>query len=463
MPMTCSQLKEQLDQQIEHDAFCKSVTVIEVRNRQEIEDSGKIKYSMNIPLPHLIEDPHRLLADFPKDRKLVFQCASGRRSHMAATKAVEAGFTNVYNLEGGLAAWKAEYPLQPFKKNHSPTIHTILDPATDTAQYIVTDEDTRETLLIDPVLDYDPFSGTVKADTAKQLIEFVQKYHLNVTKIIDTHVHAVKLPFHFNSSHPIVSPNPFGLGSSFSRKLSSPAFGPQVGLTVVTLRYTTLQHPQLLTRPFVLAQPPFLIGNNVTKVQTVFRDKYNFEPRDLPTTGEQFSQLVGDGTEWTLGKDIRCKAIATPGHTPACMSWLIGDALFAGDTLFMPDIGTARCDFPGGSAEQMYKSIHTLYDTLLDDTRVFVGHDYPSERPYAFVTFLEAHKRNNKMINEKVGLEDYIKARKRRDDQLKAPRYLHPSLQTNLRGGDLPVAERRTGEIDKEAGRFFKIPVRFIE
>ncbi|KAI9280948.1 metallo-beta-lactamase superfamily protein [Umbelopsis sp. AD052] len=334
---------------------------------------------------------------------------------MAATKAVEAGFTNVYNLEGGLAAWKAEYPLQSFKNNHSPTVHTILDPATDTAQYIVTDEDTRETLLIDPVLDYDPFSGTVKADTAKQLIEFVQKYHLNVTKIIDTHVHADHL----------------SAGNYLHQHLAH--------------------------------KPPFLIGNNVTKVQTVFRDKYNFEPRDLPTTGEQFSQLVGDGTEWTLGKDIRCKAIATPGHTPACMSWLIGDALFAGDTLFMPDIGTARCDFPGGSAEQMYKSIHTLYDTLLDDTRVFVGHDYPSERPYAFVTFLEAHKRNNKMINEKVGLEHYIKARKRRDDQLKAPRYLHPSLQTNLRGGDLPVAERRTGEIDKEAGRFFKIPVRFIE
>ncbi|KAI8577000.1 hypothetical protein K450DRAFT_253893 [Umbelopsis ramanniana AG] len=415
MPITCSQLKEQLDQQIEHDAFCKSVTVIEVRNRQEIEDSGKIKYSVNIPLPHLIEDPHRLLADFPKDRKLVFQCASGRRSHMAATKALEAGFTNVYNLEGGLTAWKAEYPLQPFKKNHSPTVHTILDNATDTAQYIVTDEDTRETILIDPVLDYDPFSGTVKADTAKQLIEFVQKYHLNVTKIIDTHVHADHL----------------SAGKYLHQHLTN--------------------------------KPPLLIGHNVTKVQSVFRDKYNFEPRDLPTTGEQFSQLIGDATEWTLGNDIRCKAIATPGHTPACMSWLIGDALFAGDTLFMPDIGTARCDFPGGSAEQMYQSIHKIYDTLLDDTRVFVGHDYPSERPYSFVTFLEAHKRNNKMINERVSLEDYIKARKLRDDQLKAPRYLHPSLQTNLRGGDLPAAERRKGECDKEAGQFFKIPVRFIE
>lgn len=87
--------------------------------------------------------------------------------------------------------------------------------------------------------------------------------------------------------------------------------------------------------PFILAQPPLLIGKNVTKVQSVFRDKYNFESRDLPTTGEQFSQLIGDGSEWTLGTDIRCKAIATPGHTPACMSWLIGDALFAGDTLFM--------------------------------------------------------------------------------------------------------------------------------
>ncbi|CAO3674062.1 unnamed protein product [Umbelopsis ramanniana] len=287
MPITCSQLKEQLDRQIEQDAFCKSVTVIEVRNRHEIKDSGKIKYSVNIPLPHLIEDPHRLLADYPKDRKLVFQCASGRRSHMAATKALEAGFTNVYNLEGGLTAWKAEYPLEPFQKNHSPTVHTILDKATDTAQYVVTDEESRETLLIDPVLDYDPFSGTVRADTAKQLMEFVQKNHLNVTKIIDTHVHADHL--------------------SAGRYL----------------------HQHLANKP------PLLIGKNVIKVQSVFRDKYNFESRDLPTTGEQFNQLVGDGTEWTLGNDIRCKAIATPGHTPACMSWLIGDALFAGDTLFM--------------------------------------------------------------------------------------------------------------------------------
>ncbi|GAB5588924.1 hypothetical protein Unana1_03824 [Umbelopsis nana] len=416
MPMSCSQLKEQLDTQTNHDPFCQSVTLIEVRNRPEIESSGKIKDSLNIPLPALVEEPHRLLSDFPKDRKLVFQCATGRRSHIAATKAVEAGFTNVFNLEGGLNAWKAEYPVQPFKNNHSPTVHTFLDLATDTAQYVVTDEESRETVLIDPVLDYDPFSGTVKADSAKQLIDFVEKNKLNVTRIIDTHVHA---------DH----------------------------LTAAKWLHQHLPN-----------NPPVTIGYNVTKVQGVFRDKYNLAPSDLPTTGEQFCQLIEDGTKWTLGTNIRCTAIATPGHTPACVSWLIGDALFAGDTLFMPDIGTARCDFPGGSAEQMYKSIHRLYDLLPDDTRVYVGHDYPNgERPHSLVTSLEAHKRHNQMIRQDIGLDEYIKARKARDDTLKAPRYLHPSLQTNLRGGDLPAAERKQNDCSQEAGRFFKLPVRFVE
>ncbi|CAO3670087.1 unnamed protein product [Umbelopsis vinacea] len=416
MSMSCSQLKQQLDTQMEKDPFCKSVTLIEVRNRSEIETTGKIKGSVSIPLPSLIEETQRLLADYPKDRKLVFQCASGRRSHIAATKAAQTGYTNVYNLEGGLSAWKAaEYPLQKFMKNHSPTVHTILDLATDTAQYVVTDEDSRETVLIDPVLDYDAFSGTVKPDTAKELIEYVKKNNLTVTRIIDTHVHADHL---------------------------------------TAAKYLHEHLPN---------KPPVNIGKNVTQVQSVFREKYNLEPSDLPTTGEQFCQLIEDGTEWMLGKDIRCMAIATPGHTPACVSWLIGDALFAGDTLFMPDIGTARCDFPGGSAEQMYQSIHRLYDNLPDDTRVFVGHDYPSGRTHSIVTLLESHKLHNNMIRKDVKLDEYVKARRARDNLLKAPRYLHPSLQTNLRGGELPAAERKSNNSSQEMGRFFKLPVRFVD
>ncbi|KAJ2963608.1 hypothetical protein NQZ79_g1396 [Umbelopsis isabellina] len=413
LSMTASQLKKQLETQLIKDPFCTSVTLIEVRNRSEIEKTGKIKGSINIPLPSLVEETHRLLADIPKDRKVVFQCASGRRSHIAATKAIESGFTNVYNLEGGFSEWQKAYPVQSFQNNHSPTVHTILDEATDTAQYIVTDEETRETVIIDPVLDYDAFAGTVRAETAKNIIAYVKKNELDVTRIIDTHVHA---------DH----------------------------LTAASFLHAHLPR-----------KPPVSIGSHVSKVQSVFRKKYNMAASQLSITGEQYFDFVHDNMEWRLGKNIHCKAFSTPGHTPACMSWLIGDALFVGDTLFMPDIGTARCDFPGGSAEDMYNSIHHLYKILPDDTRTFVGHDYPQGRKHMFVTLLEAHKRHNKMIRENTSLEEYVKLRKERDDQLKAPRYLHPSLQTNLRGGDLPTVEYRDGT--EAAGQFFKVPVRFVE
>ncbi|CAM0137874.1 hypothetical protein VKS41_001093 [Umbelopsis sp. WA50703] len=413
LSLTASQLKKQLETQLLMDPFCSSVILIEVRNRSEIEQTGKIKGSVNIPLPTLVEEPQRLLSDIPKDKKIVFQCASGRRSYIAANKAIEAGFTNVFNLDGGLSEWQKHYPLQPFQNNHSPTVHTILDEATDTAQYIITDEETRETVIIDPVLDYDAFAGTVKADTAKELIAYIKANELNVTRIIDTHVHADHL---------------------------------------TAAKYLHAHLPK---------KPPVSIGSNVRKVQSVFRKKYNMAASQLSIAGEQYYDFVQDNMEWKLGKNIHCKAISTPGHTPACMSWLIGDALFVGDTLFMPDIGTARCDFPGGSAEDMYKSIHQLYDLLPDDTRTFVGHDYPQGRKHKFVTFLEAHKRHNRMIRKDTSLQEYVKLRKERDDQLRAPRYLHPSLQTNLRGGDLPTVEY--GDGTEEAGQFFKVPVRFVE
>ncbi|KAI7847999.1 beta-lactamase-like protein [Circinella umbellata] len=326
------------------------------------------------------------------------------------------GFKDVYNLVGGFKQWSSdELPVLAYNNNHSPWVHTIFEEETETAQYIVTDIETKEAYIIDPVLDYDPFSASVRPSMAKRILDFIEKHNLNVTKIIDTHVHAD----HLSAAHYL------------KNKLSS--------------------------------KPEFWMGSNVTQVQEVFSKKYNLPNLKLSKEGEHFDKLVNENESWTLGKNIQCSALNTPGHTPACVSYKIGDAAFVGDTLFMPDIGTARCDFPGGSPEKMYNSVHKMYKEWPNDTRIYVGHDYPppnSGRSYEVMTLLEAHKESNKMISEDVPLEKYIELRKQRDAQLKAPRYIHPSLQTNLRGGLLPTEEKST-EGDESAGRFFKIPVRW--
>ncbi|KAI8137246.1 beta-lactamase-like protein [Fennellomyces sp. T-0311] len=325
------------------------------------------------------------------------------------------GFKDVYNLVGGFKQWKAdELPVLAFSDNHSPWVHTIFEKETETAQYIVTDIETKEAYIIDPVLDWDPFATTVRPTMAKRIIDFVTKNNLNVTKIIDTHVHAD----HLTAAY-----------------------------------YLKQQLP---------SKPEFWMGSNVTKVQEVFGQKYNFSKAQLSPTGQQFDRLVNEGDTWTLGKNIKCSVISTPGHTPACMSYRIGDAAFVGDTLFMPDVGTARCDFPGGSAEQMYNSIQKIYKAWPNDTRIFVGHDYPppGSGRSVIMTTLVAHKEANKMVREGTPLSEYIDLRTKRDAVLKAPRYIHPSLQTNLRGGHLPDEEKST-DGDSPAGRFFKIPVRW--
>ncbi|KAI8388833.1 beta-lactamase-like protein [Radiomyces spectabilis] len=273
--------------------------------------------------------------------------------------------------------------------NHSPWVHTIFEPDTETAQYVVTDLETREAYIIDPVLDYDPFGGTVQGMMAEKILKFVQQHQLNVTKIIDTHVHAD----HLTAAH--------YLKQKLEMKVSV---------------------------------PEFWMGNKVTAVQDVFTKKYNFKYQELKPAGELFDRLVQEGDTWTLGNNIQCSVLSTPGHTPACSSYRIGDAAFVGDTLFMPDIGTARCDFPGGSTEQMYNSVQKMYKSWPDDTRIYVGHDYPpanSNRQYDVMTTLGAHKRFNKMISESATPESYHKLRSERDAALKAPRLIHPSLQVN--------------------------------
>ncbi|KAL0087670.1 beta-lactamase-like protein [Phycomyces blakesleeanus] len=419
-PVEGPELREWLIHQQETDPFRKQLCLVDVRERHEIESVGKIPGALNIPFSVAKEHPelfNAVLSDLDKNKKTVFHCMSGRRSRSVGDIAVELGFKNVYNLEGG---WKAAdtIPHQPYAKNHSPWVHTIFEKETETAQYVVTDIETREAYIIDPVLDYDPFSSCVHPSTAKQIIEFVRKHKLNITKIIDTHVHADHL----------------SAANYLKMHLDS--------------------------------KPEFWIGKNVTKVQDVFSKKYNFPKNDFRANGEQFDRLIDEGDTWTLGGNIQCDALFTPGHTPACVSYRIGDAGFVGDTLFMPDIGTARCDFPGGSVEDMYKSIHKIYDHWIDDTRIYVGHDYPPSDPgrdYDVMTTLDAHKRFNKMINTHVSFDKYVSMRKERDASLKAPRFIHPSLQTNLRGGTLPSREQPADENEDPAsvGRFFKIPVRW--
>ncbi|KAI7888121.1 beta-lactamase-like protein [Mucor mucedo] len=406
-----AQLQAWLSQE-KKKVIANGITIVDVREHDEVEQHGKIKGAINVPFKLDTTMFLAALSDINKHSKVVFQCMSGRRSDSAAILASKHGFEDTYSLSGGLKEWDG--PIQPFMNNHSPWVHTLFDADTETAQYVVTDLATKEAYIIDPVLNYDPFASTVQPLLAKQLMQHVEKYGLNVSKIIDTHVHADHLT------------------GAFYLKSHLPT------------------------------KPEFWMGKDVTRVQEVFSERYNLDKNELETDGSQFDKLVHEGMEWTLGKDIHCSVLATPGHTPACMSYRIGDAAFVGDTLFMPDIGTARCDFPGGSAETMYESIHKMYNHWPDDTRIYVGHDYPpADRPYNVMTSLENHKLTNKMINSTVTLEEYTKMRKERDSKLKAPRYIHPSIQTNLRGGILPTPEISKHEKDV-LRQFFKIPVRFV-
>ncbi|KAI8088867.1 beta-lactamase-like protein [Halteromyces radiatus] len=395
------------------------IQLIDVRNHDEIETHGRIKGALNIPY-HIAEDQPTLfstvLSDLDRSSKVIFQCASGRRSQKAAQIALSLGFKDVYNMEGGFTQWKKDnLPIQPFTNNHSPWVHTIMEGNTDTAQYIVTDLESREAYVIDSVLDYDPLDGVVYPETASALVDFIQQHDLRVTKVIDTHVHA---------DH-----------------LSAAWF----------------------LKDRLETKPEFWIGKDVTKVQEVFAKRYNVKKEELHINGDSFDKLISEKDTWVLGKDIQCSVIATPGHTPACLSYRIGDAAFVGDTLFMPDVGTARCDFPGGSATDLYESIQKMYSSWPDDTRIFVGHDYPPEnRKHTVMTLLAKQKQYNKMINDKVTMEEFIQARQARDKVLKAPRFIHPSLQTNLRGGILPSKEQSL-YTDGHAGRYFKIPVRWRE
>ncbi|MGI9220287.1 MAG: MBL fold metallo-hydrolase [Woeseiaceae bacterium] len=270
-----------------------------------------------------------------------------------------------------------------------PTVDAFFDEATFTVSYVVSDPATGRAAIIDPVLDYDPHSGRTASQSAKQLIDYVKEAGLQVDWILETHVHADHLS-------------------------SAPHLKEKVGGTTA-------------------------IGAHVTAVQDVFKQIFNIT--DLATDGSQFDHLFTDGDTFKIG-NIDAQVIATPGHTPACVTYVIGDAAFVGDTLFMPDFGTARTDFPGGSAAQLYASIQKIL-ALPDDTRLFMCHDYkaPGRDEYAWETSVAEQRASNIHINEQVSEEAFVATREGRDSQLGMPKLLLPSIQVNIRAGQLPAAE----------------------
>jgi len=272
---------------------------------------------------------------------------------------------------------------------NSPDVKALFDEATFTVSYVVSDPATNRAAVIDPVLDYDPASGRTSTQSADEMIAYIRGAGLGVDWIIETHVHADHL-----SGAPYVKAQ----------------VGGKTG-----------------------------IGSDVTAVQDAFKGIFNI--RDLATDGSQFDHLFVNGESFKLG-NIDAQVIATPGHTPACVTYVMGDSAYVGDTLFMPDFGTARTDFPGGSARALYNSIQKILK-LPDDTRLFMCHDYkaPGRDDFAWETSVKEQREHNIHVNKTINEAAFIALREGRDAQLGMPKLILPSIQINIRAGQLPDPE----------------------
>ena len=271
-----------------------------------------------------------------------------------------------------------------------PTVKAFFDNDTNTVSYVVTDPQTRRCAIVDSVLDYDPKAGRTRHDSASQIVAYVKQEALTVEWLLETHVHADHLS-------------------------AAPWIQEQVGGKLA-------------------------IGEHIRTVQDTFGKVFN-AGTEFARDGRQFDHLFADGDTYQVG-NIEARAIHTPGHTPACMSHVIGDAVFVGDTLFMPDYGTARCDFPGGDARTLYQSVQKLL-ALPDDTRMFLCHDYlpESRSEYQWETTVGDQRRHNIHVHEGVSEEEFVSMREKRDATLDMPRLILPSVQINMRAGHLPPEE----------------------
>jgi glyoxylase-like metal-dependent hydrolase (beta-lactamase superfamily II) len=282
-----------------------------------------------------------------------------------------------------------------------PDITSFFDEATNTISYIVCDPNGSACAIIDSVLDFDFASGRTDTKSADKLINFVKENKLDVQWLLESHVHADHL-----SAAPYIQME----------------VGGKIG-----------------------------IGSHITDVQETFGKIFN-EGTEFQRDGSQFDKLFVEGDTFHIGQ-LRGDVLHTPGHTPACMTYVIGDAAFVGDTLFMPDFGTARCDFPGGSSENLFSSIQKIL-SLPDATRIFVGHDYkaPGREHYAWETTVGEQKKKNIHIKSGKSKEDFVKLRDERDSKLAMPKLIVPSLQINMRAGNMP-------EPDEQGDVFLKVPI----
>lgn len=282
-----------------------------------------------------------------------------------------------------------------------PDVTAFFDEATNTVTYVVADPVGSACAIIDSVLDFDYPSGRTDTRSAETVIDFVRNAKLDLRWILETHVHADHL-----SAAPYIQDR----------------LGGKIG-----------------------------IGAKIVDVQATFGKVFN-EGSEFQRDGSQFDRLFADGDRFELGQ-MRGDVLHTPGHTPACMTYVIGDAAFVGDTLFMPDFGTARCDFPGGSAAIMFASVQRIL-ALPDDTRIFVCHDYkaPGRNQFAWESTVEQQKALNVHVGSGRSAEDFVALRQARDASLPMPRLIIPSLQVNMRAGHMPAGE-------PNGGTFLKVPI----
>lgn len=268
-------------------------------------------------------------------------------------------------------------------------VQHFFDKDTFTLTYIVYDHHSKDAVIIDPVLDYDPASGAIENHSLRLLLDFINQHQLKPIYSLETHAHADHL--------------------SSSQELKK--YFPKIQIAV---------------------------SENITKVQNTFKDVFQFSDDFIPN-GSQFDKLIKNGETFHAGT-ITIHAIPTPGHTPACLSFHIKNMIFCGDALFIEDSGTGRCDFPHGSAEELFISVHERLYSLPDDTIVFVGHDYqPNGRELRFETTIGKSKKENTQLRWETTKEEYVKFREARDKTLSAPRLLFASIQVNINAGKLPT------------------------
>jgi len=283
----------------------------------------------------------------------------------------------------------------------SPNIQAFFDEATNTVSYVVMDPNSKSCAIIDSVLDFDYASGHTDTRSADAIVGYVKEHGLDVEWLLESHVHADHLS-------------------------GAPYLQQQVGGKIG-------------------------IGEQITVVQDTFGKVFN-AGTEFQRDGSQFDKLFSEGDSFTIG-GLTGKVMHTPGHTPACLTYVIADAAFVGDTMFMPDFGTARCDFPGGSAENLFNSIQKIL-TLPDETRIFVGHDYkaPGRETYAWETTVAEQRALNVHIGAGKSVEDFVAMRNTRDKTLGMPRLIVPSIQVNMRAGQLPAPE-------DDGNVYLKVPI----